>query len=244
MSKQERAARTRHALISSAAELFEQRGYVQSRLSEISAGAGVSPGALHFHFENKAAVADAVESAAFQCLRRTARRADGSGAGALQTLTDLSHALACLLRCDVVVRAGFRLNCDAARRSGPNIHREWQDCVRQLLSRAADEGSLAPGISQQDLTVALVAATTGLEVLSRQDDEWLSREAVTALWRLFLPQIAAPHARRTLEPGGTDAVAGMTDPADGPRATRYGNGVVQGRFPDPEQPGHDGDHTV
>ncbi|MFB7943191.1 TetR family transcriptional regulator, partial [Streptomyces sp. NPDC056049] len=85
MSKQERAARTRYALIRSAAELFEQRGYAQARLAEISAGAGVSSGALHFHFENKAAVAQAVENEASRSLRRAARAAQERNAAALQT---------------------------------------------------------------------------------------------------------------------------------------------------------------
>ncbi len=57
MSKQERAERTRRALIKSAAAVFEEYGYAQARLALISTGAGVSTGALHFHFENKAAVA-------------------------------------------------------------------------------------------------------------------------------------------------------------------------------------------
>lgn len=59
MTKQDRAVRTRLALIRSAAEQFEARGYVRASLAEISAGAGVSSGALHFHFANKAAVAEA-----------------------------------------------------------------------------------------------------------------------------------------------------------------------------------------
>ncbi|MGW1223275.1 TetR family transcriptional regulator, partial [Streptomyces californicus] len=48
MTKQERAARTRQALIRSAAAVFEQHGYAQARLAQISSGAGVSTGALHF----------------------------------------------------------------------------------------------------------------------------------------------------------------------------------------------------
>ncbi|MFE6134365.1 TetR family transcriptional regulator, partial [Streptomyces sp. NPDC056437] len=62
MKQQERAVRTRRALVHSAAEAFQQHGYVQARLAQISADAGVSPGALHFHFENKAALARAVQA--------------------------------------------------------------------------------------------------------------------------------------------------------------------------------------
>ncbi|GHF78765.1 ScbR family autoregulator-binding transcription factor [Streptomyces filamentosus] len=206
MSKQERAARTRYALIRSAAELFEQRGYAQARLAEISAGAGVSSGALHFHFENKAAVAQAVENEASRSLRRAARAAQERNADALQTLTDTSHALARLLQQDVVVRAGYRLNCDAAGRPELNLRQEWQSCVQSLLSQAADEGALADGVSHREVATVVVAATTGLEVLAGDEAEWLSRASLTVLWRLLLPRIATPSALRAVDPRGRDSV--------------------------------------
>lgn len=143
MTKQERATRTRDALIRSAAREFDQHGYAPARLSVISTGAGVSPGALHFHFENKAAVAAAVEAEAAAALRRTARTVHREASNALQSLADTTHALAGLLREDVVVRAGFRLSCSNVRRTDLNLRQEWQSCVQQRLAEAADEGVLA-----------------------------------------------------------------------------------------------------
>ncbi|MFD9352801.1 TetR/AcrR family transcriptional regulator, partial [Streptomyces diastaticus] len=52
--------------------------------AQISAGAGVSSGALHFHFANKAAVGEAVEHAAADALRGAAERGRGGGGHALQ----------------------------------------------------------------------------------------------------------------------------------------------------------------
>ncbi|GAA2522572.1 TetR family transcriptional regulator [Streptomyces longisporus] len=54
MVKQERATRTRRALIQ-AAESFVGEGYVPASLPVISERAGVSKGALLFHFESKGA---------------------------------------------------------------------------------------------------------------------------------------------------------------------------------------------
>ncbi|MER5740956.1 ScbR family autoregulator-binding transcription factor [Streptomyces sp. NPDC002262] len=217
MSKQERAARTRDALIRSAAELFERRGYEQARLAEISAGAGVSSGALHFHFESKAAVAQAVENEACRSLRRTARATQAQRTDTLQALVDTSHALARLLRQDVVTRAGYRLNCDAVGRPELNLRQEWQSCVQALLSHAADEGELAEGVSQRDATTVLVAATTGLEVLSRHDGVWLSGASLTGLWRLLLPRIAAARSQRAVDPGGRGLAVGAPYGASGPQ---------------------------
>ncbi|WP_159062215.1 TetR family transcriptional regulator, partial [Streptomyces caniscabiei] len=64
MAKQERAVRTRENLIRSAAEVFDREGYAVASITTISARAGVSNGALHFHFASKAALAEAVAEAA------------------------------------------------------------------------------------------------------------------------------------------------------------------------------------
>ncbi|MFE0178744.1 ScbR family autoregulator-binding transcription factor [Streptomyces sp. NPDC059002] len=204
MSKQERAARTRHALIHSAAVQFERHGYTQARLVEISAGAGVSTGALHFHFDNKEAVAQAVENEAALTLHGATYEDPGN---ALQALVDLSHGFGSLLRQDVVVRAGLQLSRDITRTPRRNLRQEWQDCVARLLRRAADEGSLGTDHSVEAVTPTLVAATIGLVVLSGDDKTWLARSSIARLWQLLLPQLAAPRVLETLDPSGTAVTA-------------------------------------
>ncbi|WP_442813919.1 TetR family transcriptional regulator [Streptomyces sp. NBC_00151] len=81
MAEQERAVRTRERLIGSAAETFCREGFAAASLCVISAQAGVSSGALHFHFAGKAALADAVESAALDRLRIIAGVASREGGG-------------------------------------------------------------------------------------------------------------------------------------------------------------------
>ncbi|QES39692.1 TetR family transcriptional regulator [Streptomyces venezuelae] len=203
MSKQERATRTRNALILSAAELFERYGYVRASLDEISSGARVSRGALHFHFENKAAVADAVEQAAARTLRATAQAIPLGQSSAIQSLMDLSHRMVHLLHHDVVVRAGFRLNCDTGPRTPLDLRQEWQACVRRLVTRAADERALAAGVCPDGLVATVVATTVGLEVLSRANRGWLSTSSLTTFWQLLLPSVASPPTLPTLQPGGT-----------------------------------------
>ncbi|MER6636357.1 MULTISPECIES: ScbR family autoregulator-binding transcription factor [Streptomyces] len=205
MTKQVRAARTRQALIRSAAIVFEQHGYGQARLALISSGAGVSTGALHFHFENKAAVAQAVVAEASHGLLEVSgairRRTDT----ALQTLVDTSHALVDLLGRDPVTRAGFRLSCDGERVGEQGLPGQWRSCVRELLDEAACAGTLAEGVSHEDATAATVAVTTGFEVLGRYDSEWLSARTLTGFWRLLLPRLATQETLPLLDPSGTAA---------------------------------------
>ncbi|MER5888909.1 ScbR family autoregulator-binding transcription factor [Streptomyces sp. NPDC001941] len=213
--KQERSIRTRRALIRSAAERFERHGYERTKLSEVSEGAGVTTGALHFHFRNKADLAEAVEHAAVRNLYRAARQAQRGQTDALRELTDLSYALAELLHHDVVSRAGFRLNYDAPGRTRLSIHQEWQGCVQRLLAQAAEEGAAPAGpLTLCELTDTVVGATTGFALLARDNRAWLSPEVLTGFWRAVLPgRVPAPDADGGSE-GGPEEAEAANGPAD------------------------------
>ncbi|MFD4632521.1 ScbR family autoregulator-binding transcription factor [Streptomyces sp. NPDC058284] len=192
MSQQERATRTRNALLLSAAERFERHGYLKASLDEISSGAGVSRGALHFHFENKAALAHAVEQAAAHTLHKAAHTTPPDHTSTLQNLINLSHHMIYLLHHDTVVRAGFRLTCDSSPETPLDLRHQWHTCVHHLATRAADEHTLAPHISPEALTTTIVATTTGLEILSRTSPTWLTSVPLTHFWQLLLPTITNP----------------------------------------------------
>ncbi|MFJ2963654.1 ScbR family autoregulator-binding transcription factor [Streptomyces collinus] len=203
MTKQDRAVRTRLALIRSAAAQFEAHGYVRAGLARISAGAGVSSGALHFHFADKAAVAEAVEDAAARALREAAVRGHVGDGCALQRLVDVTHHVARLLCADVVVRAGLRLNVEGAAGRVRDLRREWRECVQGLLAEAERRGELAAGVTPQRTSAVVLAATTGIEVLAREDHEWLARPSLTDLWQLLLPCLAAPRLAGVVDPAGS-----------------------------------------
>ncbi|MGW7071648.1 ScbR family autoregulator-binding transcription factor [Streptomyces sp. NPDC054855] len=219
MTKQERAVRTRSQLIAAAALAFHKHGFTRTSLTNISHQVGVSSGALYFHFESKEALATEVVSQASRALQDAARQSCRAGTSSLQRLIDTSHALAELLRSDTVVRAGFRLNCAGHGAGRTDLCQEWQACVQRLLAEAAREGSLAPGASRQSIVAALVAATVGFEVLSRDDFQWLSRHALSGFWSLQLPCIAAPEVLDRLSPAGSEAAV------HAPRVTRPGDGL-------------------
>ncbi|MEV5377794.1 ScbR family autoregulator-binding transcription factor [Streptomyces nondiastaticus] len=220
MTKQERAMNTRHALIRSAAQAFDQHGYTRAKLAGISAGAGVSTGALHFHFDTKAAMAAAVETEAARILHAVARRVHRRSPCALQALVDTSHAFAQQLCWDVVVRAGFHLNSRTSHAAGTDLLQEWLECVRRYLTRAAKEGTILAGASAEDMTATIIGATIGFEGLARRDREWLSRATLSSLWRALLPRLATPETLARLEPAGTESAlsaGGAVVPAPGGR---------------------------
>lgn len=203
MAQQERAVRTRQALIRSAAAVFDSHGYAEATLGLISAGAGVSPGALHFHFANKAVIGAAVERAAAGTLRDIAGQAASGRGPALQALIDASHLLARTLASDVVMRAGLQLCREARYEPSGDLRDAWPRHVRRRLAVAADEGTLLPGLGLHRAAALIVAATTGFQVLGKDDPEWISGRSLTDFWEMALPCLATAATVRRLEPRGT-----------------------------------------
>ncbi|MGW6968877.1 TetR family transcriptional regulator [Streptomyces zaomyceticus] len=220
MAKQERAVRTRAAVLRSAAEIFDTDGFVSASLSAISQRAGVSSGALHFHFANKGALAEAIEKAAEQRLWRiTGPAPDGSGgcegchghgsrsgAGAkaegegqgegevdlIQSLVETSHELFDALNSDVILRAGFTLGCEPSWSSLVDLHGQWRDWIDGTLRHAAKNGALAEGTEPEDVVTVVAASTVGFEALGRKDPSWLSRQRLTQFWKFMLPRLVPP----------------------------------------------------
>lgn len=203
MAKQERAVRTREALIRSAAETFHREGFAVASLTAISARAGVSSGALHFHFASKAALAGAVEGAALERLGDITGEWPLDGAGCLQRLVDVTHGLTRGLRDDVVLRSGFELSGDVAHLPSIDLREHWRSWVEGAMVRARGAGELCPGVAAEVAVTAVVAATVGFEVLGARDAAWLAPRTVTRFWELLLPRLALPDALGALTATGS-----------------------------------------
>ncbi|MFD6193064.1 ScbR family autoregulator-binding transcription factor [Streptomyces sp. NPDC060275] len=201
MVKQQRAARTRHALIQAAAEAFTRDGFASASLAAISRRAGVSSGALHFHFESKNALAQAVEDEAADIFGRITQEVALGDRTPLQGLVDVTHALMSHITEDAVVRAGFALCRDVTRANDAVLRGAWERWVEDALDRAEQAGQLAEGVSVTDAATAIVAATVGFEVLGSTQEQWLSREAVARLWGVLVPRIVRQHEQGAISCG-------------------------------------------
>lgn len=203
MVKQERAARTRHALIQAAAAVFAEEGFVTASLSTISRRAGVSNGALHFHFANKSMLAEAVQAQAAEAVRGITEAALARQGDSLQTVVDATHELMEALAHDIVVRGGFELAGDSAYRGECSLRAQWQEWIEDTLRGAERNGALAEGVSWVDSARVIVAATAGFEVLGGDDASWLSRQNVTRFWDVILPRLADRRNLAGLASAGT-----------------------------------------
>ncbi|MFD9792182.1 ScbR family autoregulator-binding transcription factor [Streptomyces sp. NPDC059070] len=207
MSKQQRAERTRQTLIVAAAEVFDADGFAPSALTTISTRAGVSNGALHFHFVSKNALAEAVGEHAMASLRQIAAPREAGHGRALQVLVDTSHTLAFRLNDDVILRAGFGLSGDATWKGTMDLRQYWADWVGEVLAGAAAEGALAEGVAVEDAKAVIAATTVGFEAMGRSHPRWSSRQMFGKFWRLLLPRLARADVLGALKPEGSPGLA-------------------------------------
>ncbi|MFE4516122.1 ScbR family autoregulator-binding transcription factor [Kitasatospora sp. NPDC056783] len=207
---QERSERTRGRLVEAGAALFDRRGYAGATLGEIAAAAGVTKGALYFHFASKEELAGAVCVQAERLLRVVCADLRASSSP-LQGLIDAGYWLVDVLGADSVIRAAFRLGREdtgwqaGAGPAGPpgqpafagmrGFHSVWAGAVRDLLAGARRAGELrerSDGLGPETL---VVTAACGLEVVFADGcpaEERVRR--VGALWDWLLPCLVPPGA--------------------------------------------------
>ncbi|MEV7782173.1 ScbR family autoregulator-binding transcription factor [Kitasatospora sp. NPDC088351] len=202
---QERSERTRGRLVEAGAALFDRSGYAGATLGQIAGAAGVTKGALYFHFASKEELARAVLERAEGSMRAACGTLR-AGASPLQAVIDAGYWLVESLESDAVTRAAFRLGREGGvwqGGTGPvgsmsgveGFHAVWAGMVRELLSAARRLGELrdrSGGVGPETL---VVTAACGLEVVSGGGcgREELSRR-VEALWEWLLPCLVPPGA--------------------------------------------------
>ena len=187
--KQERAIQTRATILRSAAELFEELGYAGASISKIIDRAGVTQGAMYFHFKSKESLAEAVMNAQSTTI---VPRISSQG---LQRLVDITMIWSHQLRHDPLLRAGVRLTTEQGTFGVHDAtpYSEWAAIMADCLRQSQDRGELLPGIDPEEAAHFVVAACTGMQMYSeaacgRAD---LAERAVS-MWRLLLPAIAVP----------------------------------------------------
>jgi TetR/AcrR family transcriptional regulator, repressor for uid operon len=189
---QERAVLTRQAVILGAAKSFEKFGYSAS-LTTILQHAGVTKGAMYFHFSSKEelahAVIDAQHAMAMEGTEVVASQCDT----AIETLVLVSQEMARQLVTEPIARGGMRLTMEIGSIQGPieKPYLDWIDAIRGVAEQAAADGDIVKGTDIEALARFIVGSFTGVQILS----EMLTGRAdlykrLSQLWNLVLPTIA------------------------------------------------------
>lgn len=189
MAQQDRAVRTRRSILEAAAAVFDERGYRAATIGEILARAGVTKGALYFHFASKEELALGVLDAQLTWVPTPERDRK------LQEVVDQGMLLAHRLRHDPLVRAGIALALDQGARGVDRgaPFRAWADQHAELLRAAREQGELLPHVSPAETAELLTGCFTGLQVMSqilsgRRD----LGQRLSVLLHHVLPSVAVP----------------------------------------------------
>ncbi|MFE2288761.1 ScbR family autoregulator-binding transcription factor [Streptomyces sp. NPDC059443] len=196
MVVQVRAINTRQAILAAAAGIFEEQGYQAATISEILTAAGVTKGALYFHFKSKEDLAQGVLAEQDQRIM-VPHRACG-----MQEIVDVVMLHAHRLQTDPMVRAGVRLTMDQLAqgldRSGPFLR--WSEVIRDLLERARDQGELLPHVVLSETADIIVGSFAGIQSMSQAVSDYQDLSVrVSALMRHILPGIVMPSVLASLD---------------------------------------------
>ncbi|WP_173019736.1 ScbR family autoregulator-binding transcription factor [Streptomyces alkaliphilus] len=200
MAKQERSERTQEKLIVSAAEQFALQGFVKATLGDVSQAAGVTKGALFFHFATKDDLAAAVQKRGRDILDAMIADMSGSGESSLRVAVDTVHGLNRLLRSDPFVLAGVRIARERTTTAGSermDFYSLWLGRLGEVLEKARKNGELADGVADASAHAAITAIVCAVETLAwmgvseGESDHWLE-----SLLDLVLPAIASEDGLR------------------------------------------------
>ncbi|MBY6412721.1 TetR/AcrR family transcriptional regulator [Rhodococcus sp. BP-252] len=163
MAQQERARRTRAAIVEAAASEFARRGYAAASVNTILEGSNATKGAMYFHFQSKEDLARAVLSAALDKYVAITERWRGSTLHPFDVLHGIIDDLARSFQSDVIVRAEFRLIVE------PEFYSEvqsgggkvWGLAGLEQARRAQELGDLSDEFTPEKFVRVLSASLAG-----------------------------------------------------------------------------------
>jgi AcrR family transcriptional regulator len=194
MVQQERARSTRTAIIGAAARIFEEQGYGGTALAAVATGAGVTKGALYFHFPAKEDLAVAVIEEQHALASAEGVRVQALGRPALETMVLVCRGFTLQLIEHPLMRAGIRLTFEASA-FGHDVRQpylDWAARFAELAHAAQDDGDLRRDLDAEAFARLVVGSYTGVQMVSdiltgRQD----VLERLGDLWRMLLPGVMA-----------------------------------------------------
>lgn len=197
---QERARVTREKIVLGAAEVIRRVGYANASLGQIAEEAGVTRGALYFHFESKVDIAQALIEEQHRRVRDASVEILSVERPAVTQMMLLCADLSHRLQTDPVVRAGIRLTTDSSTFDEPftGPYEDWLATFTVLAQNAVARGEISLTVDAAALARFIVAAYTGVQLVS---ETFTGRKDLTArvheMWRIV---IGAMYAESDREP--------------------------------------------
>jgi AcrR family transcriptional regulator len=165
--KQERALRTRARIIQAAAQAFADTGFPNVTIQDVAELAGMTKGAVYFHYANKEALALSVADEFYHRINTIAGGIEDQHLPPLTSVAELLLQTAHALQHDVVIQAGARLQIERAMIQSelPIPYQNYTDQLTTWLNQATTHGHLT-NTTPATLAQVLVSAFFGAQHIS------------------------------------------------------------------------------
>ena len=159
---QDRAVRTREAIIAVAARHFDTDGYGNTSINTISATGKFAKGAMYYHFPSKEAIAEHLISNWNRTLAETISDvlAASPSSTAGEKLTAIFMSLAQHIGEDTNLRAGMKLTLEPTIDNAAGFA-HWVDAISDIIDTAITEGEFTDTSTTHRLAWNLCAGTLG-----------------------------------------------------------------------------------
>jgi AcrR family transcriptional regulator len=200
----ERSARTRSALLESAARGLSRYGYGNLVLEQVAREAGYTRGALYHQFKDKEDLALAVLHWADETWRREVGEMADQQSDPVAALLAMARGHAILCRRDIA-RVAMALRVEFSGQDHPigrELERVQAGLVKRLvrlINAGREDGSIPPGPPARAVALAFVGALEGAVIaLAGQapHDELLAARAVAGVLGLDSPPAPRPTVSR------------------------------------------------
>ena len=204
--REQQRALKREAVLRTAAQLFNEKGYAASTLDEVAERLGVSKPTVYYYVDSKDAILLHCVRAGLEMLQRAIREVDAHGGRAIDKLMAAMRAYVDIVTQDfgmLIIRVGEEPLPPESRKKVRRMKAGLDAEFRELIRQGIAEGSIAPC----DPKIAAFTVAGALSWIGRwyRPDGELEREAIAeqciavliqGLCKGAPPRVAAPAPRR------------------------------------------------
>lgn len=143
---QQRALK-REAVLRTAAQLFNEKGYAASTLDEVAERLGVSKPTVYYYVDSKDAILFECVRTGLELLQNAIREADAAGGSAIDKLMAAMHQYVAIVTMDFgmcVIRVGEDPLPPASQQKLRRMKADLDHEFRALIRQGIAEGSIAP----------------------------------------------------------------------------------------------------
>jgi AcrR family transcriptional regulator len=201
VARQERAVRTRKAILGAAGEVFAEHGYAGTTIYDVYTRCGVTKGAFYFHFSSKVELAQAVLDEQVGGQIAYLEVPFTGDTVKFQEVVDIGLLVGHRLTFDRMLQGSIRLAVDQGHEIDRRVpYRAWIDVHRNLLAEAEARGELLPGTDLDDAAQMIVGAFSGVQLMAEvMSDRKDLEERVAVLYRGLARAVATPEVVAQLD---------------------------------------------